>query len=196
MTQRQRCLPRPRGLSREHSSRIHAVHPRIALDTPLWAASPAAAAPSRSPRLGSGGRPGRSRAAHAPRGRRRPQCRAGCPPSAPGPAQGRIRQHRGNDLRRPGHQVVIDALPSGPRQIAEQGAGGGEQVRCLQLAGHRCHSVAASAAGRLVNTGHERVVDGTDLPNTPASREAPMACGPSCLRGPVAAYGLVTVRSE
>lgn len=57
---------------------------------------------------------------------------------------------------------MIDALPSGAGQIGEPGAGGGEQVRRLVPGGLGGGRLAAGSAGRLFDTGHQRVVDGAE----------------------------------
>lgn len=77
-------------------------------------------------------------------------------------AQRRVRKHRGDDLRRPGDHLVVHSLPSGAREVAEPGAGGGEQVHRLLPVGRRDGLRTAGATGHLRDAGHQCVVDGTE----------------------------------
>ncbi|GAA3245837.1 hypothetical protein GCM10020256_73090 [Streptomyces thermocoprophilus] len=77
-------------------------------------------------------------------------------------AQPGVREHGGDDLGGAGDHVVVEALPAGAGQVAQPGAGGGQQVRCLFGGAGRCGRLGGGAAGDLVGAGGDRVVRGAE----------------------------------
>src|SRR5690606_22805385 len=79
-------------------------------------------------------------------------------------AQRGVPQHRGDDRCGTGGQLVVEAPPARPRQVAQPGAGRGQQVGrvVLPARGGGGRLLGGGAAEGLGDPGRQRVVDGAE----------------------------------